>query len=116
GLDAAHVLSIDISLVRTRYGMQAPGSVDRFLQKLLPNLCSIAGIERVAVTSSLPIAGTAGGGPILVQGEVTNADSAALPFVQWTRISPGYFQTMGIRRLAGRDFDDRDNRRAPPVA
>lgn len=115
GLDAAHVLTVETSLVRARYGPQAPGSVDRFVNKLLPNLRAIAGIEQAALTSSLPIAGTAGGGPVLVQGGATNSDSAALPFVQWTRISPDYFQTMGIRRIAGRDFNDRDNRRGPPV-
>jgi putative ABC transport system permease protein len=31
-------------------------------------------------------------------------------------ISPGYFQTLGVQLLAGRDFNDRDGASAPPVA
>ena len=36
---------------------------------------------------------------------------------QWNNaVSPGYFETLGMRLLAGRDFDDRDARVSPPPA
>ncbi len=116
GLEADHVLTMEISLVSSRYGPQAPGSVDRFARSLLPNVREIPGVEHAALTSSLPFTGTGGGGGILVEGEARGSDLADLPYVQWTYISPGYFETMGIRRIAGRDFDERDSRLAPKVA
>jgi ABC-type antimicrobial peptide transport system permease subunit len=36
--------------------------------------------------------------------------------VRFNRVSPGYFRTMGIRFVAGRDFDPHDDLAAPKVA
>ena len=37
------------------------------------------------------------------------------PMLNWESVTPGYFRTMGIRLLRGRDFDERDTATAPPV-
>jgi putative ABC transport system permease protein len=45
--------------------------------------------------------------------EQMQADAAEKPHVR--SISPGFLQTMGIRVIAGRDFNETDNGPAPPV-
>ena len=42
-------------------------------------------------------------------------ERSKLPSSAWTPITPGYFDTMGIRLLRGRTFDDRDLANAPTV-
>jgi putative ABC transport system permease protein len=39
-----------------------------------------------------------------------------MPWARWVAISPGYWQTLGLRLLAGRDFTDADRLDAPAVA
>src|SRR5207248_10539067 len=41
------------------------------------------------------------------------SDGGAAVFYQ---VSPGFFSALGVRLLAGREFDWRDNRRSPQVA
>ncbi len=39
-----------------------------------------------------------------------------MPWARWTVISPGYWKTLGVSLLAGRDFDVTDREGAPAVA
>lgn len=42
--------------------------------------------------------------------------AANAPLAMTSRISPGYFQAMSTRFIRGRDFTERDDAKAPPVA
>jgi predicted permease len=79
-----------------------------FHGRLLETLNATPGVVSAALSWSAPL-GTNTGWLIYVQGYVPKPDEPrTTPWVDG--ISPGYFKTMGIPVLAGRDFDDRDVR------
>ncbi len=116
GFEADHLLTVHVSLPPLRYSYEHPGSVASFARQLLPKIRSIPGVESAALTSDLPLSGTGGGAGILIEGQPRPKNIEDSPFVQWTRVTPGYFRTMNIRLLRGRDVNERDNANAPDVA
>ncbi len=116
GFDADHLLTLHVSLPPLRYSYEHPGSVASFARHVLPKLRSIPGVESAALTSDLPLGGTGGGSGVLIEGQARPKNMESSPFVQWTRVTPGYFRTMKILLLRGRDLTERDNANAPDVA
>ncbi len=108
GFDTHNVLALHVSLPPARYGYQHPASVTSFEDKLLPGIRSISGIEHAAVVTDLPLLGIGGGSGVIAEGQPFPKNVGDIPYVQWTCISPDYFQTMRTPRIAGRDFNDHD--------
>lgn len=91
-----------------------PAARVRFAERLLDELETAPGVESVAVTDALPLTGNNSRSPY------ARVDTNPLPVNQrplgLTRsLMPGYFRTMGIPLLAGRDFDERDGADKPNV-
>jgi len=68
------------------------------------------GIASAAQVRNVPIGGSFSNRDIVIDGVKRNEPT------NFNAISERYFQTMGTSLLAGRDFDDRDDERAPRVA
>jgi predicted permease len=82
------------------------GSNANFNGRLLEALKATPGVVSAALAWSAPL-GTNTGWLIFVPGYVPKPDEPrTTPWVDG--ISPGYFKTMGIPIMLGRDFDDRD--------
>src|SRR5580658_9849895 len=77
-------------------------------------------LERLRVRTGAASAAQVGWTPVSGAGwgESAWADGSSAPHqdCMFNRAGPGYFKTMGTAFLAGRDFDERDNRKAPKVA
>jgi predicted permease len=104
------LLSIDTGFTRKNVLVASIDMVsDRevnFYGRLLETLNGTPGVVSAALSWSAPL-GTNTGWLIYVQGYVPKPDEPrTTPWVDG--ISPGYFKTMGVPILAGRDFDDRD--------
>lgn len=87
----------------------------RFVERLLVDLQTAPGVESVATTDSVPLAGNYSSTPY------ARVDGSAPPLNQRPlgpnhSISPGFLKTLGIPLLAGRDFDESDGLDKPPVA
>ena len=80
-----------------------------FYSQALERARALGGVESVAAVSSAPFAGVNPGTVFLRFGDAPPA-GAQPPDADLRVITPGYFGTMGIRLLRGRDFtpDDRD--------
>ena len=88
--------------------------VRQFSQRLKDRLLSGPGVESVSYTGFVPLSSSAG--PynfVRVDGYTpANGESTA---VNRAQVSPGYFETMRIPLMEGRDFDARDREKAEPV-
>lgn len=116
GFDVHHLLTLHISLPPSRLNFEHPGKVGLFVRTVLARIHSIPGVEDAAIGTDLPLTVTGGAAGVLVEGKPHPKSPFSAPYAQWTLVSPGYFHTLGIPLLRGRDFDDRDSQNTPSVA
>jgi putative ABC transport system permease protein len=113
GFDPKGVVTFDLQLPGTdKY--KAPDQMASFYRQTLARIKSIPGVSAAAATASVPL--TQNGSILLFYAEgqphrgpedytAANANS----------VSPGYFDTMRIPILEGRDFTDIDKQGSDPV-
>jgi putative ABC transport system permease protein len=99
-------------LMTARVGLTSGTYVERtdqvrFWETLLARIQAQPGIEKAALTNSLPGHGISDG-PVTVEGR-DYGDTTARPFVNFLTVSPSYFETMRIMPTQGRLFDSRDH-------
>ncbi len=80
-------------------------------KEILAGLAQLPGVQHVAAASHLPLSDER-----QIGFRLEHAQSNDYHFAANSLVSPGYFRAMGIRMLAGRDFDDRDQGSAPLTA
>jgi putative ABC transport system permease protein len=112
GFDSANVLSLQFRLPASKYAK--PEDIARFFEQAIAKVRETPGVESAALVRRVPFSGNAGDTPYTVEGRPTAA-GAELRAGQ-NLVTPDYFRTMRIPLVRGRDFSDRDDRRAPPAA
>ena len=86
-----------------------------FYKHVVERISHVPGIEGAALARTLPLGDSSNStGPVLKEGE-TLARGSAGRSVMTNVISPGYFKTMQIPMVEGRDFDDRDQQKTQRV-
>lgn len=85
----------------------------RFHQDLLERLRMLPGVQSAGYARAGVLTGGAWGDGMLVEGHVARQGENTHANVNF--VSPGYFRTMGVPLLEGRDFDERDVSGAKPV-
>jgi putative ABC transport system permease protein len=85
-----------------------------FYHRLVNAAASVPGVSHAGGTLNPPIAGTLTGDFILSRpGEQARPDAEVIS--QFLDVTPGLLASYGIPIRGGRDFDERDNEKAPPV-
>src|ERR1041384_4441952 len=103
-----------VSLSPTLVGYEEEQSRN-FYKQVLERVSHLPGIEAAAYTRTLPLGDSSNSnGPILREGETLARGSAGRNIMN-TVVSPGYFRTMQIPIVEGRDFDDRDTTKTKRV-
>ena len=82
----------------------------QYRENLLERVRALPGVESAAETYLVPLSGSGWNNNVVVGGKKIDAN------VNMDRVSTGYFQTMGMQRLAGRDFNSGDTLSSPKVA
>jgi len=83
-------------------------------ERLREDISRLPGIRAVSMAEEAVLAGDATAGTIKVDGYHSKEDEDMVAYENY--VGPGYFATMGIPRLAGRDFTRADGPTAPHVA
>ena len=86
----------------------------RFFEQVEQALAALPGVTSVS-TSTIPVlAGVGGGSNVTVEGFTAGPDTNTS--ASSSAVGPGYFRTLGIPIVAGREFTGADNGAAPKVA
>jgi putative ABC transport system permease protein len=112
GLNTKNVITATLLLPGAKY--RTPELRTAFFKQLTERVRALPGVEAASATGTLPLSGNNWGRSLTVEGFPVLSVGQA-PMIQHTVVTPGYFRTMGITLLAGRDFNDADVRGAPPV-
>jgi putative ABC transport system permease protein len=111
GLNPSGVLTVNFDLPQTKYNDQQ--QMDFYMQ-LLPRLQSLPGVVSVGAVTPLPLSGN--NIVISFQIEGRPVPRSESPSADLKVATPGYFRTLSIPLLRGRDFTERDDSKAPGVA
>ncbi|UCC73206.1 MAG: ABC transporter permease [Gemmatimonadota bacterium] len=87
---------------------------ENLFSDLLERARTLPGVEAAALASHLPLGVAVNTNSVYVEGAGTTPDDA--PRSDLSVVSAGYFETLGVPLLQGRDFRDQDDGSAPSVA
>jgi putative ABC transport system permease protein len=112
GFATERVLSLRIDVPRQRY--PDAGKQIGYVHALLERISAVPGVRSVAATNEVPFSHSRTRSSFEIDGRL--APPGQGPSADRRNVTPGYFRTMGIPLLRGRDFDSREKDGSPPVA
>jgi predicted permease len=111
GLQADSVVTFGIAPRRNGY---TPERAKQLFERLEDQLAAVPGVVSAAGARVALLAGSNSNNGLTVQGFPAGPDTNTSS--SYNEISPGYFRTVGVPLLAGRDFTRADTLNAPKVA
>jgi predicted permease len=112
GFSTKGVLVTSVDLLSAGY---EPQRAKDFEDELIDRVQAIPGVESAAFSRLAPLGFRSySSTPIAVDGYQPPPEEQ--PIVEYNEVGPGYFATMGIPMLSGREFTRSDNETAVPVA
>ncbi len=86
-----------------------------FQEEFLERVRALPGVEAAGITSFVPGSTEIGTGRMFTL-DTSRPPTSSDPPASYLSASPGYFESLGIQRIAGRAFDAIDTPGSPPVA
>lgn len=112
GFSTQNVLITSANLVEAGYDAKR---AENFDDELIDRVQALPGVESAALGRVTPLGySTFSAAPIVVEGYELAPDERLS--VEYNQVSPGYFATMGIPLMSGREFTRADNETAALVA
>src|SRR5438094_3169454 len=105
GFRTDHLLTMKVDLSELKYPDGERRSV--FFDEVLFRIRALPGVQSVAVAGNLPFTYNGDSMSIAVEG-IPDPPPDQWPDVIYRATGPGYFSTMGIPMIRGRDFTDQD--------
>lgn len=105
GFRADHLLALNVDLSEVKYP-DAPQRI-AFFDEVVRRVRTLPGVQSAAVAGNLPFTYNGDSMGIAVEG-IPDPPPDQWPDVIYRTIGPGYFATMGIPLVRGRDFTDQD--------
>jgi predicted permease len=111
GFDTRNLLSFDVE--PTLGGAKSPWTLEYYRQ-LTERVQTLPGVSSVALAVIPVLIGNEWDNSVTIEGYTPKAGESPDPHMQFC--SPGFFETLKIPVLMGRDFTIKDNKAAPKVA
>jgi len=113
GFNPDNVLAVNLSLSTSKYPEDRKQVA--FFQAALERLQSLTGVQSAGATTGLPLTLSLSGSDFRIEGRPEPEPGKEM-IINTRSVSPGYFRTLGIPLIKGRDFSDRDKSDAPKAA
>ena len=113
GFDPKNVLAMKIS-VGPSYEDDDQKQV-RLFQQIIEKVKALPGVESAGAVSDLPLGGGEEIDQFTVEGLPAPSNYSDTPLADFRFIDDGYFSTLKIPLVAGRNFSEQDIKTAPPV-
>ena len=84
----------------------------QFVRQVIENMRAIPGVEDASAAAFAPLSGWESEDTLQIEGAPPNPRGRN-PTVDVESVAPGYFKSLGIRLLAGRDFTATDSKGSP---
>ncbi len=85
-------------------------------ERILRDIRALPGVKSAAAAMGMPAGQYGSDGSYAVEGKHTFAPGEKMPHAGFRLAGPGYFETIGIPLMRGRDFSEADQYEAPLVA
>jgi predicted permease len=112
GFDPRGVVTLEVSVAGTRQAQ--PGRRQILYRQILERFAAIPGVKSAGAINHVPIAGDIWGFPYRIEGRPKPAPGQS-PVAAYRAVLPGYFATMRLPILRGRDVAATDVAGAPGV-
>lgn len=98
------------------FQLDAPAGMpqSQFFRDVVTGMSTLQSVTSASAVASLPLTGDNISSGIEIEGEPTPPGSR--PTADFNAVEPGYFRTLGVPVLQGRDFTEFDDLKSPPVA
>lgn len=113
GFSPGQVLTLSITPSRSSYPEPADRAV--FIERLRQAIGAVPGAAQVSVVSRLPLNQGNSTRDYVIEGASVRGDSSQDKAADYLVTGPGYFRSLGITVLRGREFSEQDLAQTPPV-
>ena len=113
GIRTDHLLSFRLTVPEQR--LKSPDQIRSYYRQMLEKIQAVPGIRNVTAMTGNPAGGTGMGTRFFIAGRPP-ANPAERPGTSFQTVTPGYIDTLGIRMLKGRAFDEHDTETSMRVA
>ena len=103
----ANVLAVNVPVVSYT---RKPEEIAAFYKEAIRRISELRGVEQVALGTSVPWRDPGFFAAQFTAEGYPKANGEEDPRAQFRTVSPGFFSALGVRILAGRDFNDNDRR------
>ena len=110
GLDRQAVLVVDVETSRSATGADARLAL---YERIREAAAAVPGVSGAGLSLITPVSGSGWNGPVELDGRADVSPRERMTF--YNSATPGWFNTVGTRLRAGRDFTAGDTAGAPPV-
>jgi len=111
GFATDNVMTMQFRLPAVKY--DTPEKIWAMFDRTVNEIRDVPGVKSAALVRAFPLTGNGEVLPVFLEGKPTAVADA--PNMLINSVTPGYFDTMEIPRLAGRDIATSDNRNTLPV-
>ncbi len=113
GIRKDHLLTFRLPVSQKRFSRSE--EINPYYQQILEKVRAVLGVVNVSAATGGPLQGFRFGVHFSVSGKPVS-DPSLLPDSPFQMVTPGYFDTYGIRVVRGRAFNEQDSASEAPVA